>query len=250
MYLGSFEIDDTCTFKCDTHDVSTQAAADADSAPTYRVYEDETATPILTGTMALLDDANTVGQYSEQITLSAANGFEQGKSYNIRISATVGGVTGVTSRTLQVGAKVNTTRISGTTQTAKDVGGVFTGMTNLAQWIGLLAGKQAGNSTARTELRATGAGGGTFDETNDSLEAIRDEAATIDAVADGVLDEVVVGTTTFRQLLRGFAAALLGKVSGGGTTTVTFRSINDTKDVIVATVDSNGNRSALTIDLT
>ncbi len=51
---------------------------------------------------------------------------------------------------------------------------LFSGITSLAQWLGLLAGKQSGNATARTELRATGAGSGTFDETSDSLEAIRD----------------------------------------------------------------------------
>lgn len=50
----------------------------------------------------------------------------------------------------------------------------FTGITSLAQWLGLLAGKQTGNTTARTELRASGAGSGTFDETTDSQEAIRD----------------------------------------------------------------------------
>lgn len=56
--------------------------------------------------------------------------------------------------------------------------GKFTGITSLAQWLGLLAGKQTGNSTARTELRATGAGSGTFDETTDSIEAIRDNMGT------------------------------------------------------------------------
>jgi hypothetical protein len=52
--------------------------------------------------------------------------------------------------------------------------GKFTGITLMAEWLGLIAGKQTGNSTARTELRATGAGSGTFDETTDSQEAIRD----------------------------------------------------------------------------
>ena len=36
-----------------------------------------------------------------------------------------------------------------------------------------------------------------------------------------------------------------GKVSGGGTTTITFRDTADTKDVLVATVDGYGNRSAI-----
>jgi hypothetical protein len=66
---------------------------------------------------------------------------------------------------------------------------------------------------------------------------------------DDVLDEVVLGTFTLRQLMRGLAAANLGKLSGAATTTITIRSADDTKDVVVATVDANGNRSAVTLDL-
>jgi hypothetical protein len=106
MYLGSWNIDDAVTFPVNTHNASTGAASDADSAPSYRVYEDETTTPILTGTMALLDAANTVGLYSEQLTLSAANGFEQGKSYTVYIAATVSSVTGTTSHSFQIRAGV------------------------------------------------------------------------------------------------------------------------------------------------
>jgi len=67
------------------------------------------------------------------------------------------------------------------------------------------------------------------------------------AGVDAILDEVVVGTYTMRQLLTVMSAALAGKLSGGGTTTLTFRGVNDASDVIVATVDANGNRSALTL---
>ena len=70
---------------------------------------------------------------------------------------------------------------------------------------------------------------------------------TAAAVADAVLDEVVVGSYTMRQLLKVMAAALAGKATGGGTTSVTFRGVDDTSDVIVATVDANGNRSAVTL---
>lgn len=82
-------IDDTLTFYAQFTDPATGAAADATGSPAYRVYEEETGTAILTGSMALLDDANTVGLYSEQITLSAANGFEVGKDYVVMVSATV-----------------------------------------------------------------------------------------------------------------------------------------------------------------
>ncbi len=78
-----YSIDDLITFTCNTHSASTGAATDADSDPAYRVYEEETTSPILTGVLSKLDDANTTGYYSEQITLSAANGFENGKDYNI-----------------------------------------------------------------------------------------------------------------------------------------------------------------------
>lgn len=61
----------------------------------------------------------------------------------------------------------------------------FAGITSLAEWLGLLAGKQVGNTTARTELRATGAGSGTYDETTDSQEAIRDRGDTAWTTATG-----------------------------------------------------------------
>lgn len=69
------------------------------------------------------------------------------------------------------------------------------------------------------------------------------------AAVDAVLDEVVEGTTTLRELLRGFAAALLGKADGLDTTTVHFRDLADAKNRITATVDANGNRTAITLDL-
>lgn len=58
----------------------------------------------------------------------------------------------------------------------------------------------------------------------------------------------VDGTYTQDQVMRLFAAVLAGKVSGAGTGTETFRGINDDKDRVVATVDSSGNRTAITLD--
>lgn len=112
MYLGSWKIDDLVTFTADTHDPTTGEETDADADPTYRIYEDETGVAILSGTMSTLDGTNTIGQYSEQITLSAANGFEKGKSYNIRIRGVVGGVAGVTKRFLQIEAEVDAHRLN------------------------------------------------------------------------------------------------------------------------------------------
>lgn len=63
-----------------------------------------------------------------------------------------------------------------------------------------------------------------------------------------ILDDVIEGTTTFRQMLRIFMAALAGKSAGGGTVTLTFRDLADSKDRITATVDVNGNRSTMVLD--
>lgn len=96
-YYGERAIDETLRFTITTSEFDTGNSSDADSSPTYRVYEENTDTPILTGTMALLDDANTVGYYTGSITLSAANGFENGKNYSIRIAATVSAVSSAMS---------------------------------------------------------------------------------------------------------------------------------------------------------
>lgn len=70
------------------------------------------------------------------------------------------------------------------------------------------------------------------------------------AGVDAVLDEVVEGTITFRQMLRLFGAALGGELSGAATTTIVIRNASDSKTVITATCDSDGNRSAMSLDLT
>lgn len=72
-------------------------------------------------------------------------------------------------------------------------------------------------------------------------------------VADAILDAVngVETDVTLRQALRLIAAATAGKISGAATTTITIRNaVVDDKNRIVATVDSDGNRSAITYDLT
>lgn len=106
-YLGSWAIDDVLTFYAVTTKFDTGVATDADAVPSYRVYEDETGTALLNGTMALIDSGNTAGFYSEQITLSAANGFEAGKQYVIYKAATVNSVAGASHDTFQIKAKVN-----------------------------------------------------------------------------------------------------------------------------------------------
>lgn len=68
-------------------------------------------------------------------------------------------------------------------------------------------------------------------------------------IGDAVLDEVVEGSYTLRQLIRLIAASLFGKSSGGGTATHTYRDTGDTKNRVTATVQtSTGNRTAVSLD--
>lgn len=278
---------------------ATGAAVDCDSTPTFAVYEESTDTDIGVGGN-MTKRTSLTGNYRGSFTASAANGFEAGKFYAVIGSATIGGIaTKGVLREFRIAAAentagvrtVDTVRVGGTTQTARDIGasvllssgtgtgqvklssgyvapnwgdvgnpttsvnlsgtttnlvntattltnapsdssgtttllsrltstragyldnlsagavatasaltsaasdittllGKFTGITLVKEWLGLLAGKQTGNSTARTELRATGAGSGTFDETTDSLEGIRDrgDAAWITATGFSTLD--------------------------------------------------------------
>lgn len=52
---------------------------------------------------------------------------------------------------------------------------------------------------------------------------------------------------TFEQLVGIIVTALAGKLSGAAGTTITIRNLADTGNVIVATVDSNGNRSTIAL---
>jgi len=77
--------------------------------------------------------------------------------------------------------------------------------------------------------------------------AIDADALAADAV-DKIHDDTIGdGTLTFRQAARIEVAALAGELSGAATTTVTIRNVSDSADVIVATVDASGNRTATTV---
>jgi len=101
-YLGELRLDQGSTFTWAIRNPANNQAADPDSNPSYRVYEEETGTPILTGTMTKLDDAGTTGFVSEKIACNAANGFQRGKSYNIYGECAVGGATITKSWNLRI----------------------------------------------------------------------------------------------------------------------------------------------------
>jgi len=83
------------------------------------------------------------------------------------------------------------------------------------------------------------------DQYKADVSAITGAALSASGV-DAILDEVVVGTYTMRQLLALFAAKLHGTAAGGNTDTITYDSLDGTTtSVIVETVDEDGNRTVV-----
>jgi hypothetical protein len=68
------------------------------------------------------------------------------------------------------------------------------------------------------------------------------------SMALSLLNETLEGGLTVAEALRIMLAVLAEKSNGGGTATVKFRDHADSKDRIIATVDSSGNRTAVTLD--
>lgn len=75
---------------------------------------------------------------------------------------------------------------------------------------------------------------------------------TLDALNDIAAASVwavpMEGALTAKQQMNLQTAALAGKSSGGGTNTIVFQDQADTKPRITATVDADGNRTAITND--
>lgn len=101
---------------------------------------------------------------------------------------------------------------------------------------------QAGGSPAETDLLVAE---GSIDWDGAAIAPVANVPNALLDLTNGIETNL-----TFRQGLRLIVAALAGKVSGAGTTTITFRNTPDTKNRIVAIVDTNGNRSTVTFDLT
>lgn len=119
-------------------------------------------------------------------------------------------------------------------------------------------GTIAGNvDDLETRLTAARAGyldklnvSGTLAHSNDAATYKADVSALATSTEVGaiaLLGETVIGTYTVQDILTILAAKMVGKASGGGTTTIKYRGVDDTTDVVVETVDDNGNRSAVTL---
>jgi hypothetical protein len=144
-----------------------------------------------------------------------------------------------------VGSFAGSAAWSGNVTAALNAAGSFAGV---ASWTGATTAKGniLGAFTAVASFTATRYATG-------SLAGSFAPAVTLEAqgFSSYLLDSEDVETgLTLRQALRLVTAATAGKISGGGTSTITIRNaVVDGVDRIVATVDTDGNRTAITYDL-
>lgn len=124
----------------------------------------------------------------------------------------------------------------------------------------------SGDSTAADNLEAAldGTGGVTITAAltgnitgnlSGSVGSVTGAVGSVTALGSGAVDDVWDDTdieTGFspRESMRLHNAALAGKASGLDTTTATYRNLGDSKNVITATVTADGNRTAVTRDVT
>lgn len=189
-------LDEVIYFDAITSTPSTGAAVDADSTPTFAVYEESTDTDIGVGGN-MTKRTSLTGNYRGTFTLSAANGFEVGRWYSVVASATVGSVAGkaVVKNFRVVAAEVTAGKTPATIATGDSVDsttllariGAFTG-SGVNTVLGFL--KAAMSKAASTPSDV----GGTFAASTDSLEAIRDNMSS--SLGSGASSNTLIVQTT------------------------------------------------------
>lgn len=120
---------------------------------------------------------------------------------------------------IDANGRVDVIKVAGTTQTAGDI---------------------VAKTAQLTFTTANRVDSSVIDKTGFSLSA---------AGITAIWAEVMAGTTTAVQAMRGFIAVLLGKASGLPTAPK-YRDIADTKDVVSGDTDKYGNRTSVIRDLT
>jgi hypothetical protein len=233
---------------------------------------DEVLSGHLTGgtTGAALNGAGSAGDPWTTTLPGAYGAGTAGKILGDNLNATVGSrsshsaadVWAAATRTLTAGTNIVLTKGTGVTGfTDLDAGGVRTAVglasANLDTQIADLP--TVAEFNARTILSADYATATNLATVDTVVDAILDDTGTSGvvvaagskagyALSSAGLDSVVVETgLNARQSLSIIAASAAGTLAGAATTTITIDGAGVTTDRISATVDADGNRSAITL---
>lgn len=272
---------DTITPRFFVNDPATGGLSAADSTPTVNVTEDG-GTAFTTGvTVNSVTDTVAAGEYEAVIVCSGANGYEQGKWYEVAGYATVDGTQSgfsicrfqvIAAQSVEGVPEVDVTHWIGTAAATPTTAGVPE--VDLVLWrgaepsalssglvqsliIGLNAGVvstiQSGLATAAalavvddfldTEVAAILAAVDTeVSSIKTTVEALPSAAANATAVLAG---EIHTGYSVARAL-RIIGGAVAGKATGAANNQTVFRFMDDSGDALTTVSDDDGNRSTAT----
>jgi hypothetical protein len=218
----------------DTSDVDLKRSGFPHGYNTHRAYSH----PLKAG------DVSAVNAARGSLTASASGALGRNVDGSAAITLSTSGtgqlvVSGVGSAAMTLstsGAIVASLAAVGSASPALSTSGAVTGKGNIS-------GAAAMSLSTSLASYATGELAGSV-----NMGAVALGADTFSAY---LMDETDVETgLTLRQALRIVTAALAGKISGAETTTVTIRNAQaDDKNRITATVDANGNRTAVVLDV-
>lgn len=110
-------------------------------------------------------------------------------------------------------------------------------------------------TTTNTDMRGTDGANTTTPPTTTDIWSAATRTLTAgtnlnDLSTTDILGMAYEGSEDFQDFLRLTRAVLLGKTTGAGTGTENFRDRADGKNRVVSTIDSNGDRTAITTDAT
>lgn len=94
----------------------------------------------------------------------------------------------------------------------------------------------------KVEIREVSTGDGVSTEYKGKIDTI------LSRVSAFIGDATLEGSLTYDSVFKLILAVLTGKVSGAGTGTEVFRDVADSKPRVTVVVDSEGNRSSVTLD--
>lgn len=217
------------------------------------------AIPTLSPTPTLLTHANySAGCYEVAVAATTGNGFAADNTYAVFCTLAIDSQnpTGFIGSFDLKPVIADAIKISGDTTAADNLESDYdgTGYTK--------ANSAVGTCTANTDMRGTDSANTTTPPTVTEIrtemdtnsvkmapsQTLNDYKATgfsTHSAAD-VLTATVEGTLELKQAMQVIMAFAATKVSGGGTTSIVFRDHADTKNRVTMTVDTDGNRSAVT----
>lgn len=263
--MRDYAIGTTFDTKFTTRRFSTGAPFTLAGTPTVAAYPDNSLTEITAGITLTVDFDGRTGLHNIRVVATVGNGYAAGSNYALVITA------GTVDSVSVVGEVVGEFSLEAQSPLRPTTGGrtldVSAGGEAGVDWANVgsqttavtLSGTTVNDVTTKTGygigvggIAATAFAAGAIDAAAVAANAIGASELATDAVneiRDAIFDRVfsaAYSSHTFDELVKLMAAALAGKCSGMATATGTFRNLADTGDVIVATQDANGNRSAVT----